>query len=72
MYLIHPVFMDLAAHNSDGEAYISPEICFFLFIPYVTVVFLTGIVLHLLVEAPFLRLDNAYIRPLFTRRKNDS
>lgn len=69
MYLIHPVFMELAAHNAESEDFISPEMCFFLFIPYVTVVFLAGIVLHLLVEAPFLKIDNAYIRPLFTRRK---
>ena len=69
MYMIHPVFMELADHNAETEAYISAEMAFFLFIPYVTTVFLAGIVLHLLVEAPFLKIDNNYIRPLFSKRK---
>ena len=69
MYLIHPVFLEIAGHNSDGEVYISAEMCFFLFVPYVTLVFISAILLHLVVEAPFLGLDNTYIRPLFSKRK---
>ena len=50
MYLIHPVFMELASHNASSEVYLSPEMCFFLFVPYVTIVFVFGITLHILEE----------------------